>query len=516
MDCKEYLCENCYASHQAFKAMKDHKIIAMEDILSGKVNFRKEEENRHCKVHGKLCEYYCETEKKSLCRDCVILNECPIEHSRISLKKASQIHSDELKVLLLKNNDTLKKYEEAVMMTSCVKKELEINSQVGGELLNKAEKEYIQQIKDMFQKFRADIHELKMERMSELDQKEADLKSTIGEIKSAGENTQKVIQSDCEFEILSSYTNLSTQLQQLSKSQPIAANPNLGYVKFEAAIPMIPTIGQLLKDGTPGERWKLTGQFSTGEFAELHGLSLDQDDNIALCSFGKGVRVFSRDGQVKCTIYDSLGAVDVAVSPDNRYHIIPPDGESIKTNDSNGKELNITFITDVDNDPSYANSLTVDKDGKIIVAQIANTISIHNTDGSLISKFATQARPYGLAATSEEEIVSSFLDAEYEYGGSESMQLMDYSGGNIRVIQPPAEVKVWSPGFVCCRNGEIFVSNEGRGDPPGVYRYTSEGDYLGCVTTEVRYPTGIAMSKDGMELFVADCSDNCLKIFQRP
>ena len=494
--------------------MKDHKIIAMEDILSGNVNFRKEEENRHCKVHGKLCEYYCETEKKSLCRDCVILNECPIEHSGISLKKASQIHSAELKDLLLKNNDTLKKYEEAVMMTSCVKKELEINSQVGGELLNKAEKEYIQQIKDMFQKFRADIHELKMERMSELDQKEADLKSTIGEIKSAGESTQKVIQSDSEFEILSSHSILSTQLQQLSKSQPIAAELNLGYVKFEAATPMIPTVGQLLKDGTPGGIWKLTGQVSTGEFGDLGGLALNQDDNVVLCSLDKGVIVFSRDGQVKCSIYDSPGTQDIAVSPDNKYHRSPVDIEEIKTTDSNGKELDTTPITDVNNDTSVANSLTVDKDGKIIVGQAANTISIHNADGSLISRFATQFIPYGLAATSNGEIVSSFYDTELEQGTS--VQLMDYSGGNVRVIQPPTEVKVWAPGFVCCRHGEIFVSNEGIGDPPGVYRYTSEGNYLGCVTAGVVTPAGIALSKDGMELFVADYGDNHVKIFQRP
>ena len=501
--------------------MKGHKIITMEDILSGKVNLTREEENRHCKVHGKLCEYYCETEKKSLCRDCVILNECPTEHSRISLRKASQIHCAELNDLLQKNNDTLKKYEEAVLMKSCVRKELEIHSQLGEELLNKIEKDYAEQLEDMFQKLKAEIHELKVKRMSEIDQKEANLKSTIREIKSATENTQTVIQSDSEFEMLSSYSTLSTQLQQLFKSQPIAADPNLGYVKFEAAVPTMPTIGQLLKDGTPGKKWKLTEKFSTGVFDDLHGLTLDQDDNIVVCSCNKGVKVFSRDGQVKCTIFDTPGALDVAVSPDNKYHSIPQNEESIKTNDSNGNELYTTFITDVDN----ANSLTIDKDGKIIVGQVDNTISIHNADGSLISKFATQSEPYRLAVTFNGVIVSSFYDTKLE--GGTSVQLMDYSGGNIRVIQPPVGVKVWSPCFVCCRHGEIFVANEDEGDDEdtdkddgetmgGVYRYTSEGDYLGCVTREVGNPSGIAMSKDGMELFVADYYDDCVKIFQRP
>ena len=514
MDCKEYLCENCYASHKVFKAMKDHKIITMEDILSGKVNFRKEEENRYCKVHGKLCEYYCETEKKTLCRDCVILNECPIEHSRISLKKASQIHCAELNKLLKKSTLKKCKCEKAVIKTHCVKKELEIHSQLGEEFLNKLEKDYAKQIKNMFQKFRAEIHELKVERMSALDQKETELQSTIREIESAEENTQKIIQSDSEFEIVSSHSTLSNRLQQLFKSQPIAADSNLGYIKVEAAIPMIPALGQLLKNGTPGERWKLIGQFSTGESDKLYGLALDQDDSIVLCSSVKGVKVFYHNGQVKCTIYDSPGAMDVAVSPDNKYHSIPVDYQPIKTNDSKGKELNTTPIAVVNNDLSNANSLTVDKDGKIIVGQSKNTISIHSANGSLISKFATQSLPYRLAATSNGEIVSSFYDTKLER--TTSVQLMDYSGGNIRVVQPPAEIKVWSPGFVCCRQGEIFVSNEDPGDPPGVYRYTSDGDYLGCVTTEVSDPTGIAMSKNGMELFVADYDDCHVKIFQRP
>ena len=98
-------------------------------------------------------------------------NDCPIEHSRISLKKASQIHCAELNELLWQTCDILKKYKEAVVTTNCVRKELEIHSQLGKELLKKSENDYVQQVRDMFQKFRAEIHELKVERMTALDQK---------------------------------------------------------------------------------------------------------------------------------------------------------------------------------------------------------------------------------------------------------------------------------------------------------------------------------------------------------
>ena len=496
--------------------MKDHKIIQMEDILSGKVNVTKEEENRYCKVHGKLCEYYCETEKKCLCRDCVILNECPSEHSCVSLKKASQIHSDELNDLLQKNNETLRRYEEAVVTTKLLRKELEIYSQLGEESLKIAEKECIDKVKKICQECETEIDQYKKKRMTELDQMEADLQSTIKEINSVTEHTERVIQTESEFEIVSSHSNLSTQLQQLSKSKPTAADQTFRTLKFEVAT--TPPITQVFNDRTPEERWKLTSQFSTGQFDKLLGLALDINDDIALCSFNKGVKVFSRDGKIKCTLYDSPGAADVAVSPDNKYYSKPIRKWKIQIHDSNGrsKRFGNIPITNVSNAPSNVSSVAVDSSGKIVVGHTANTISIHNADGSLISKFATQSWwswPLRLAATSNGEIVSSIWETELKR--STSVQLMDYSGGNVRVIQPPTEVKVWVPGFVCCRQGEIFVTNTRKGDPSGVYRYTSEGDYLSCVTTEVRYPSGIALSKDGMELFVADYRDNCVKIFQR-
>ena len=508
------MCENCYTSHMTFRAMKDHKIIKMEDILTGRVNLTKEEENRYCKVHGKLCEYYCETEKKSLCRDCVILNECPPEHSRVSLKKASQIHSDELKDLLEKSSAALKKYEEAVVTTNRVRKELEIHSQLGKEILKKAEKDYTDKVKETFKKFEAEVDSIQVKRMAELDQNEVDLKSTMKKIKSITEHTEKIIKTESEFEIVSSHSNLSTQLQQFSQFQPVATDQKLGYIKFQASIPKNSTMGHLIKYGMPGGRWKLTSQFNTGEFNTLCGLALDEDDKVVLCSWEKGAGVFSRAGELKCTIYNYPGAVDVVVSPDNKYHSIPIGKQLIMTNNRNGRKLSTTHIKDVNNISSDANSLAVDSSGKMIVGQVSNTISIHNTDGSLISKFATQSRPYRLAATSNGEIVSSFMDSDNKSG--KSVQLMDYSGGNVRVIQPPTEVKVWKPGCVCCRQGEIFVANAGTGDPCGVYRYTSEGDYLGCVTTTVANPTGISMLQDGMELFVANFGDSHVKIFQRP
>ncbi|XP_072014189.1 E3 ubiquitin-protein ligase TRIM71-like [Amphiura filiformis] len=517
VDCKEYLCDTCYTYHKAIKAMKDHKVITMEDILAGKVNLKKEEEYRYCKMHGKLCEYYCQNEKRALCRDCVILNECPAQHTRISLKKAAQNHMDELKDLMKQSEATLKKFQEAVKTTTNVRAELEIYSQIATDSLERIEKECIDLVKKTVNDFKGKVDQIKQERIKLLGQKQTNLESTMKDIQKATEDTTRVLASESEFEIISTHALLSLQLQQLSKYKPEAVDMSLSYVKFKAATPAIPNIGQLLKDGTLtlGEEWKLAGQFSTGDFDRLHGLDINKEGDVVVCSVEKGAKIFSREGQVKCTLFDSPGTLDVAVTPNHNYVTIPRDKSQIVTYDSAGKQVSTTPIINVNNKSVNANSVAVDSSGKIIVGQVEDTISIHNADGSLISKFATESEPFRLAVTSNGEIVSSFWDTELKQGTC--VLLMDYSGSSIRVIQPPAEVKVWRPGFVCCsRQGEIFASNAGTGDPTGVYRFTAEGDYLGCVTTQVPNPTGIAMSRDGMELFVANLGDNHVKIFQRP
>ncbi|XP_072045109.1 E3 ubiquitin-protein ligase TRIM71-like [Amphiura filiformis] len=516
VDCKEYLCDICYASHKTLKSMKDHKVITIENILAGKFNLLKEEENRYCKVHGKLCEYFCEIEKRALCRDCVILNECPAWHTRVSLKKAAQNHTEELHDLIRKSDDTLKMFQEAVKTTTNVMAELEINSQIAIDSLERIEQECIDLVKKTANEFKGKVDQIKQKRIKLLGQKQTNLESTIKDIQKATEDSTKVLESESEFEIISTHTTMVSQFQRLSKSQPEAVDKSLGYVKFEAAKPVTLTIGQLLKDGIRAmdEEWELAGQFSTGDFDDLSGLDINKEGDIVVCSWVKGAKVFSREGQVKCTLHECPGAVDVAVTVDQKYETIPIGEYQFTTFNSAGNLINTTPITSVNDESSKSNSIAIDPSGKIIVGQVANTISIHNADGSLISKFATQSRPYRLAVTSNEEIVSSFLDSESKQGTS--VHLMDYSGNNVRVIPPPPQVNIWSPSFVCCRQGEIFVSNEDEGDPVGVYRFTAEGDYLGCVTTDVIDPSGIAMSRDGTELFVVDFEENHVKIFQRP
>ncbi len=490
--------------------MKDHKVITMEDILTGKVNLVKEEGNRYCKVHAKLCEYYCETEKKVLCRDCVILNECPAQHTRVSLKKAAENHVDDLKKLKRKCGEMLLEVEDSLEETHQMRKQLQNQAQAAKESLATVEKECIDRLKKRVKLLQNKVDQVKEEKKKKLDQKEADLESITLDIETLAEDTSRVLESESEFEIMATHATLFAQHQYLPKFKPEALDSSLGQVKFEAVTPVISPLGRLLEYGEPGGKWKKIGHISTRDFTEIRALDVDQDGNIVVCVWAKGFRVFSRKGEVKSThmfCSPHFGAVDFAVTPNQDW--VTAHGKKIITYDSRtGSQINSTD-TGVCYTQLSVHSVAVDSTGRIIVGLGTKTISVHNADGSLISKFTTQGRPNRLAVTSSNQILCSFCDSVTVY-----VQLMDYNGGNIRTIQPPAEVTTWRPGYVCCKNEELFICNHSAGNPPGVYRFTSEGDYLGCVTTDILHPRGLALSKDGMELFVADC--NSFKVFQRP
>ena len=255
------------------------------------------------------------------------------------------------------------------------------------------------------------------------------------------------------------------------------------------------------------EMWEHVGTF-TVELERPTGIAINLDGDIAVTSKHKGVRVLSKTGQVKCSFMKNCQLLrDTVVSHDNRYVVANGHNfKGIQFHTKNGNYLSNVPVSDTTGKKSNLISVAVDASDRIIAGHDRNAISIHYADGSLISKCATTSMPFCLAATSEGEIVCSCSDRQ-------CLELMDYSGSNVRTVQPPPEVRSWAPTFVCCRQGEIFVVN--IGNHRGVFRYTAKGNYLGCVTTEVQNPAGIALSQDGMELFVVEHNDQQIKIFHR-
>ena len=227
--------------------------------------------------------------------------------------------------------------------------------------------------------------------------------------------------------------------------------------------------------------------------------------------------MFSRKGNFKHVLQGSpSGAYDVAATPSNQNirYIIPGKTEFFIYH-SHGSVVSTHPTYDrgwVKNWPSKPRSVAVDSTGRIIVGfgwDDQKTVSIHQPDGTLISKFQAPSSPRKLTCTEYDKLIISFDD--------NTLQLMEQTGNNPSIIERPPNVEEdeWMPQYVCCsKQGELFVGSQGN--PSAVFRYkftNGEYKYLDCITA-MDGSQGIALSTDETELFVVDSANDLVKVFR--
>ena len=118
VDCEKSLGQSCQTSHDTFTA--GHHIITIEDFASGQIST----EGRVCQVHGEKVRYYCETEEKQVCLDCISLNTCSSEHKRLALKDAAKKHAALIEELRKECANNKKKFQSAVQESNSVLNDL--------------------------------------------------------------------------------------------------------------------------------------------------------------------------------------------------------------------------------------------------------------------------------------------------------------------------------------------------------------------------------------------------------
>ena len=167
--------------------------------------------------------------------------------------------------------------------------------------------------------------------------------------------------------------------------------------------------------------------------------------------------------------------------------------------------------------PQYANGnrntkgIALDSLGKVYIGGcVSNEIVIHNfSDGKFESSISVDLRSSNYLTISSENSIIITADVN-----TYDARVINTEGQILHKLRPPKDVtQSWCPTGVCTvgkeDEEEIFICN--RAGKPGVYRFLPKtGNYLGCVTTNVTCPHGIAFTEDG-RLIVAD--KTCVKVF---
>ena len=198
---------------------------------------------------------------------------------------------------------------------------------------------------------------------------------------------------------------------------------------------------------------------------------------------------------------------DVAIDKDGVY-FVTDSTPYVNVYDENGKFARQFFTKSPDNEASNDKEdgdfalcgIALNRFGQLLVGEINDKyISLLRTNGVFLSSFAVDVKPNFLAVTPNGDIVVSACEGRVAL-------IVDENGNKKCEISPPTGVTSWCPtGVACTKKGELFVAN--RLGEVGIYRYTSEGKYIGPVTKNVITPWGLAVSECDKFLFVSDERD---------
>ncbi|XP_072047451.1 uncharacterized protein [Amphiura filiformis] len=255
------------------------------------------------------------------------------------------------------------------------------------------------------------------------------------------------------------------------------------------------------------EEWDQIGQFKVPGMSGPSGIAVTSDEKIGVVEWGGKAKVVSKSGDILHTLEE--GCNDLAVTSGNGFLV--PDRSFCRVYDSNGKKVSEFRTLNLSEKYETVTAMTVDKNGNIIFG-MNKIIAIWKVDGSFKSGYPISTRPDGIAVTSTDKIIVA--------NPSDGLVMFkSYFSGKkpLTPFAPPPDIKKWRPVCLCCsKKDELFVTNGSGGDPVGIYKYAASGAYIGCVTTDVKKPKGIALSNDDQELYVVDEDSKSVKIFEKP
>ena len=215
----------------------------IQDLNLGKVTHA----DRFCQLHGERVRYYCETEQKQVCPDCVGLKTCAVEHDRVSMKDAAKKQAAKMDELIQECKVVNLKVQNAVKDTTKIRLDLIKAEKDAKAALAKVKKDYIARVDALIKEQERQLSNIVRTRNKELQTTIDVLRKKSTEMTKACEKASELTRPGKEFEITYRYHSVTKFLQEQSASQSklSAANKSLSNLKFEPHAPTISSIGKL-------------------------------------------------------------------------------------------------------------------------------------------------------------------------------------------------------------------------------------------------------------------------------
>eukprot|EP00057_Strongylocentrotus_purpuratus_P011555 XP_011666029.1 PREDICTED: E3 ubiquitin-protein ligase TRIM56-like [Strongylocentrotus purpuratus] len=362
-DCGKYLCITCHNKHSQRPDCISHKVLAMSEILSGKVSVHM---YRKCRKHpNEDEECFCSDCRRFACFRCVVMEHTNERHRVIdaAVYKSSHMKDiEDLKSKADKKSSCFQKYvdfiDEQKERVSNVQKQCtnDINKAYEDSVrhLTETKKIVIDEVKDKTEGVEKDLDEMKKSAQVHITHL-----TTIADVVT---NKTKI---PLEMDALAAHDTVCQDLQEVLKQE-------------------IPDYNQPRQSSKKGNSVIFNRNVGMEEL-DLGKIVTAVEKNIALptknsmrvmvgtpegkmavgCSSG-GVEIFSADGQLQQTVLKHVGIRRVGFLSDDRY-VVLGGANNITLYTLEQTKLNVMFETISPDDGGFA-GLTVDGDDQIYVS----------------------------------------------------------------------------------------------------------------------------------------------------
>ncbi|XP_038065192.1 E3 ubiquitin-protein ligase TRIM71-like [Patiria miniata] len=523
-DCKEYLCCECQRAHQRAVKTKKHEIATLDDLRSGKATFKSKmrDEVPKCKKHTnqEVC-FFCNTCKVLICAVCTALDHCKPSHTYEDIEEAEMSFRDKAKSLLSKAKDSRRKFLVAKNFVDSASQRLELMlADTSADISQRADEEVVR-IREMEASLKEDAAKIGQEKAELLKNAQESFSENLKWTQGTLEMAEAVLDQSSRFELLELMEKLLCNLNDINELDVPCPEQNLSpFLAFKPVPVKKVALGKLLLK----EKWSLKAHFdgkvTSGEvtkgyrFKMAASIATFTNSDIIVADFEDyKLHLFTPQGQLKFEFVGPgdqpegqlFNPYDLAVTQDNKLVVI--DNLLVKVYDAPDTQ-HIKFLfsftppseSDGNETGSDLSCIAVDEKNRIAVGDAKRKIiSLHEIDGSLISKVPAELLDRRLSISNKERLIfSNYQKAK--------LVCIDFDGQEVFCVDTVVDGKQLKPAGMCCdRHGDIFIvlhasDEHGAGE---IHRYSAEGAYMGRIAAGLRNPLGLTHTPAG-ELAVAD------------
>ncbi|XP_030847012.1 uncharacterized protein LOC105443699 [Strongylocentrotus purpuratus] len=375
-DCGRYFCITCNNKHSQWPVFISHEVLAMSEIVSGKVSVRRW---RKCRKHPKEDEEcFCSDCRRFACFRCVVMEHKDEGHRIIEAAVYESCHMKCVEYLKSKADKKRSCFQKYVDFIDEQKDRVNNVQKQCTDDINNAFEESVRQLTERKELLIGEVKGMTEGVEKELDEMQKSAQEHITHLTTIADVVTNKTKIPLDMDALAAHDTLCQDLQEALKQEdpdyqrPRQSSKKGKSVSFKRNVGMDENgLGKIVNAVAKNIALPIKNS--------MNDMVSTPDGRMAVGCWAGGVEIFSADGQHQQTIFKDKPINGLRFLSDDRYVLL--DGNNITLYTPQYTTLNVMFET-LSEGEGECPSLTVDVDDQIYVSYMdAEKIQVFSPAG---------------------------------------------------------------------------------------------------------------------------------------